>query len=129
MSPEDYKAELQKALEEFDFASSSLALHQTLELATQANLASLRWADLIYSRRDKILPKEAIQHYIRDVDGCMGILERMRHRFNAHEKTDMSPEDYKKIRRPSSHIGSYIDQMRLRKGLVNSMQPPTNDSY
>ncbi|VVB77781.1 Uncharacterised protein [uncultured archaeon] len=118
MLSNEYIKQLEEALQKFDLASTNLALHQTLESATQANIESLRWAYLLYDHNNGGVPKNLIDNYLRDIGNCVGVLTRMKDRSLDYEKQTMSPEDFKKIRRASSHIGSYIDQMSQRTRLV-----------
>ncbi len=113
---------LNELLDEFDFASSHLALVPNLENALNANIASLRWADLLYDMKGKV-PKDLAQRYLLDVNGCIDVLDRLRKREDYAEKKSLKDkgDKVKRERRASHHIAWYIDQMRARIGLVREL--------
>jgi len=117
---------LNELLDEFDRASSHLALVPNLENALEANIASLKWADLLYdikrNKQDRV-PQNLAQRYLLDVNSCIQVLDRLKHRMIYSEKHDEVNTDKKKKRERKDyhHIDWYITQMRARIGLVREL--------
>jgi len=113
---------IEKTLEEFDLATFNLAVHPTLENALKANALSLKWIELlsINGTKNKTTP-EQVMHYQRDIRGCMEVLGVIQRHLQHQEQREWDAERLKKERRPSSHVGYYITQMRVRMDLAGQL--------
>ncbi len=136
----DVNITLEEALEQFDYATSQLVLHplnekkgdirkrraHILEAATDANNASSRLM-VVLERGHQMekLTQNLANRYLRDIGNCMEVLSLTKDWYRRIEKREIASntesEEIVRIKRERNIIGSYIDLMRVRSGIVNSM--------
>jgi hypothetical protein len=78
MELSEYKTriELEEAIEEFDVATSTFALNQSIDAIHNVVNTNRRWADALQHRYDlhQDIDSELVDRYVRDVGSCVKIL-------------------------------------------------------